>query len=69
MHNQNGTIARSYRREMSKNSRLAAASLLNVGLGAAAQALAKRESARADQERATRSAYFNTVQAILDATA
>jgi hypothetical protein len=38
MNNANGTIARSYRRELGKNSRLACAKMLNVGLGAAAVA-------------------------------
>jgi hypothetical protein len=60
----NGTISRSYRRELSRNSRLAAARRLNVGLGGAAEALAGREAKRADQERVTRSSYFAAVAAI-----
>jgi hypothetical protein len=68
MNNANGTIARSYRREMGKDSRLACAKMLNVGLGAAAQALAKREAKRADQERETRASYYDAVRSI-EATA
>jgi hypothetical protein len=64
MSNHNGTITRSYRREMGKESRLACAKMLMVALGSAAQALATRESKRADQERATRSSYFTAVAAI-----
>lgn len=64
MNNTNGTIARSYRREMGKNSRLACAKMLMVALGGAAQALAKRKSKRADQERETRSSYYAVVNSI-----
>jgi hypothetical protein len=64
MNNANGTIARSYRREMGKDSRLACAKMLMVALGSAAQALAKRESKRAGQERETRASYFDAVRAI-----
>ena len=64
MNNANGTIARSYRRELGKNSRLACAKMLMVALGSAAQALAKRKSKRADQERETRSSYYAVVNSI-----
>jgi hypothetical protein len=64
MNNTNGTIARSYRRELGKNSRLACAKMLMVALGSAAQALAKRESKRADQERETRASYYDAVRAL-----
>jgi hypothetical protein len=68
MNNTNGTIARSYRRELGKDSRLACAKMLMVALGAAAQALAIRESKRADQERETRASYFDAVR-VIEATA
>jgi hypothetical protein len=68
MNNANGTISTSYRREMSRNSRLACAKMLNVGLGAAAVALAKREAKRADREQETRASYYDAVRAI-EATA
>jgi hypothetical protein len=64
MNNTNGTIARSYRRELSKDSRLACAKMLMVALGSAAQALAKRESKRADQELETRASYYAVVNSI-----
>jgi hypothetical protein len=64
MNNTNGTIARSYRRELGKNSRLACAKMLNVALGSAAQALAKRESKRADETKAVQANYWATVAAI-----
>ena len=38
--------------------------MIRLGLGVAAQALAKREAARADKERATRASYWQAVQAI-----
>jgi hypothetical protein len=60
----NGTISRSYRRELSRNSRLAAARLLNVGLGGAAVALAKLEAAREEKAQAVRSDYWSAVNAI-----
>ena len=69
MNAHNGTISNSYRREMSRNTRLAAARLLNVGLGAAAVALAKREAKRADETKATRTDYWAAVAAIEQATA
>jgi regulator of PEP synthase PpsR (kinase-PPPase family) len=64
MNNTNGTIARSYRREMGKESRLACAKMLTVALGSAAQALAKREAARAGEVKAVRADYWATVAAI-----
>ncbi len=64
MNNTNGTIARSYRREMGKESRLACAKMLTVALGSAAQALAKRESKRADEAKAVQSDYWAAVHAI-----
>ena len=59
-----GTIRRSFRKEVDKNTRAAAAKLIRVGIGVAALALAKREAARADKERATRASYWQAVQAI-----
>jgi hypothetical protein len=64
MNAHNQTISNSYRREMSRNSRLACARLLNVGLGAAAAALAKRAAAKADQAKQVRSDYYAAVAAI-----
>jgi hypothetical protein len=64
MNNTNGTIARSYRRELGKESRLACAKMLTVALGAAAQALAKREAARAGEAKAVQADYWATVHAI-----
>jgi hypothetical protein len=64
MSNHNGTITRSYRREMGKESRLACAKMLNVSLGAAAQALAKREYKRADETKAVQADYWSAVNAI-----
>jgi hypothetical protein len=64
MNNTNGTIARSYRRELGKNSRLACAKILMVALGSAAQALAKREAKRADETKAVQADYWSTVAAI-----
>jgi hypothetical protein len=64
MSNHNGTITRSYRREMGKDSRLACAKMLNVSLGNAAQALAKREYRRADEAKAVQASYWASVHAI-----
>jgi hypothetical protein len=69
MSNHNGTITRSYRREMGKDSRLACAKMLTVALGAAAQALAKREVARAGEVKAVQADYWATVHAIEAAAA
>jgi hypothetical protein len=68
MSNHNGTITRSYRREMGKESRLACAKMLNVSLGNAAQALAKREYRRADEAKAVQASYWASVRAIESAT-
>jgi hypothetical protein len=54
----------SYRVEVSKNTRLETARYLNIGLGAAALALAKREASRAEEAKAVRSDYFAAVAAI-----
>jgi hypothetical protein len=54
----------SYRKEISKASRLACARYLNQALGAIAGALAAREAAREEQERDTRRSYYQAVQAI-----
>jgi hypothetical protein len=64
MSNHNGTITRSYRREMGKESRLACAKMLMVSLGAAAQALAKREVKRADETKAVQADYWASVHSI-----
>jgi hypothetical protein len=53
-----------YRKALSLPSRLATAGYLQLALGAAGEALAKREAKRADQERDTRSAYYEAVNAI-----
>jgi hypothetical protein len=55
----------SYRKEVSLPTRLATARYLDSALGAASEALAKREASRADQERETRSSYFAAVDAII----
>jgi hypothetical protein len=64
MNTHNGTIENSYRREMSRNSRLAAARLLMTGLGAAAMALAKRSSRQEAEAKKVREAYWQTVRAL-----
>jgi hypothetical protein len=64
MNNRNWTMACSYRREMGKDSRLACAKMLMVALGSAAQALATRESKRADEAKAVQADYWATVHAI-----
>jgi hypothetical protein len=69
MSNTNGTIQKSWRREMGKDSRLATATMLNVGIGGAAQALAKREAARESEAKAVQSDYWTAVSAIESATA
>jgi hypothetical protein len=58
-----------YRKEIARPVRLEAGRYLMAALGSAAKALATREARQADQDRETRSSYFNAVQAILDATA
>jgi hypothetical protein len=62
--NHNGAIKCSWRRELGKNSRLAAARMLTVALGGACAALALRKSKRADQERAARTAYYDVVRSL-----
>jgi hypothetical protein len=57
-----------YRKALSLPSRLATAGYLQLALGAAGEALAKREAKRADQERATRSSCYDAVQAIEQAS-
>jgi hypothetical protein len=58
------TRQQGYRKALNLQSRLATAGHLELALGAAGAALAKREAKRADQERATRSAYYEAVNAI-----
>jgi hypothetical protein len=62
------THQHSYRQEVSKQTRLATFRYLNVGLGAAALALAKREAKREEDARATRASYWQAVQSIAEAT-
>jgi hypothetical protein len=69
MNAHNGTIQKSYRREVSRNSRLATARLLNVGLGSAATALAKRAAKQEEEAKAVRDSYWETVRALEAATA
>jgi hypothetical protein len=69
MNNANGTITRSYRREMGKDSRLAAARMIAVALGGAARALAQREAARESEAKVVQSDYWSAVHAIESATA
>ncbi len=54
----------SYRIEVSKTVRLATARYLQLGLGAAAEALARREAAREEQAKATRADYWQAVRSI-----
>jgi hypothetical protein len=54
----------SYRKALSLPTRLAAARYLMLALGGAAEALAKREAKRADQERETRASYYDAVRAL-----
>jgi hypothetical protein len=53
-----------YRKALSLPSRLATAGYMMLAVGAAGDALARREAKRADQERETRSAYYEAVNAI-----
>jgi hypothetical protein len=53
-----------YRKALSLPSRLATARYLQLSLGGAAEALAKREAKRADQERETRASYYAVVNSI-----
>jgi hypothetical protein len=54
----------SYRVEVAKQTRLETARYLNIGLGAAAAALAKRAAEKADQAKQVRSDYYAAVAAI-----
>jgi hypothetical protein len=54
----------SYRKSICLSSRLATYRYLQSALGAAGEALAKREAKRAEQERNTRASYFAAVDAI-----
>jgi hypothetical protein len=67
MNTANGTIARSYRRELSRNSRLACARLLMVGLGAAAAALAKRASQQEAESKRVSASYYDVVRSLASA--
>jgi hypothetical protein len=53
-----------YRKALNLPSRLATAGYLQLALGAAGEALARREAKRADQERETRASYYEAVRAI-----
>jgi hypothetical protein len=64
MRESNGTIQRSFRKEVPSNARLATAKLLHMGAGVAAEALAKREVGKAEKTKAIRSDYWATVAAI-----
>jgi hypothetical protein len=59
-----GTITCSYRRELSKNSRLAAFNYLLAGVGLAALKLAEIEHGRKEREQANKEAYHRAVNAI-----
>ena len=63
-HEQASTIRRSYRRDISLNSRLRAAEFIRAGLGAAAEALAKVALKRAGEAERTLTAYQETVESI-----
>ena len=58
------TIRRSYRRDISLNSRLRAAEFIRAGLGAAAEELAKVAVKRTAEAERTRTAYRETVESI-----
>jgi hypothetical protein len=64
MRESNGTIRRSFRQEVPRNSRLATAKLLHMGAGVAAAALAKLEAAKAEKAKATRGDFWATVAAL-----
>jgi hypothetical protein len=55
--NTNGTIQKSWRREMCRDSRMACATMLNVALGGAAQALAKRAASQESEAKKVRDSY------------
>jgi hypothetical protein len=64
MNNTNGTIGKSYRRELSRDSRLAAFDYLTAGVGLAALKLAEIERGRKAREQATKEAYHRTIAAM-----
>jgi hypothetical protein len=64
MNNTSGTIKTSYRRELSKNSRLAAFNYLLAGVGLAAAKLAEIEHGRKAREQATKETYHRTIQSL-----
>jgi hypothetical protein len=64
MNNTNGTIGKSYRRELSLNSRLAAFEYLLAGVGLAARKLAEIEHGRKAREQATKEAYHRAIQSL-----
>jgi hypothetical protein len=64
MSNARGTITKSYRRELSLNSRLAAFNYLTAGVGLAAIKLAEIEHGRKAREQANKEAYHRAVNAI-----
>jgi hypothetical protein len=66
MNNTNGTIGKSYRRELSLNSRLAAFEYLLAGVGLAARKLAEIEHGRKAREQANKEAYHRAVGAMVD---
>jgi hypothetical protein len=67
MREANGTIRRSFRQEVPRNARLAAAKLLYMGAGAAAEALAKLVVKRAEKAKAVRHDYWSVVRALASA--
>jgi hypothetical protein len=64
MREDHGTIRRSYRNSILKATRLEVARLILTGVGQAAAALAKLAHTKAEREKATQRAYYNTVSAI-----
>jgi hypothetical protein len=64
MSNVSGTITKSYRRELSLPSRLAAFDYLLDGVGLAAAKLAEIEHGRKAREQATKDAYHRAIQSL-----
>lgn len=64
-----GTISCSWRRELSKNSRLAAFNYLMAGVGLAALKLAEIEHGRKAREQANKEAYYRAIGAMDTAAA
>jgi hypothetical protein len=60
--NVSGAITKSYRREMSRPSRLCAFDFLLAGVGLAAQKLAEIEHGRKAREQATKTAYHQAIK-------